>query len=63
LVEVPVSEGQPVVEGQVVAVLESMKMNLELRVPIDGVVEHLYYAVGEEVEQGAVLIRIEPGEG
>jgi len=59
LVEVRVAEGQRVGEGEVVAVLESMKMCLELRAPCSGVVCTLRAAAGQEVAQGDVLAVIE----
>ena len=48
-------EGQRVEDGEVVAVLESMKMHLELRTPRLGVVRTLCAAAGQEVAQGDVL--------
>jgi biotin carboxyl carrier protein len=59
LVEVRVAEGQRVGEGEVVVVLESMKMHLELRAPRAGVVRALPPAAGQEVAQGEVLAVIE----
>ena len=59
LVEVRVSEGELVGEGNVVAVLESMKMHLELRTPHAGVVRALNVDAGREVAQGEVLAVIE----
>jgi biotin carboxyl carrier protein len=55
LVEMRVEEGQRVGNGEVVAVLESMKMHLELRTPRLGVVRALHAAAGQEVAQGDVL--------
>ena len=62
LVAVPVVVGQRVTQGEVVAVLESMKMNLELRAPWDGVVQALHITPGTEVGQAEVLAVIEPDE-
>jgi len=62
LVAVPVVVGQRVTQGEVVAVLESMKMNLELRAPGDGVVQALHITPGTEVSQGEVLAVIGPDE-
>ncbi|HEY67268.1 MAG TPA: hypothetical protein G4N97_03250 [Thermoflexia bacterium] len=62
LVAVPVVVGQRVVQGEVVAVLESMKMNLELRAPRDGVVQALHRSPGAEVDQGEILAVIGPDE-
>ena len=62
LVALPVAVGQRVTQGEVVAVLESMKMNLELRAPWDGVVQALHVTPGAEVGQAEVLAVIEPDE-
>jgi biotin carboxyl carrier protein len=59
LVEVRVTEDQHVQEGDVVAMLESMKMQLELRAPRSGVVRDLSAVAGREVAQGEVLAVIE----
>jgi len=56
IVSLPVQEGQLVAEGDVVAVLESMKMNLELRAPRAGLVEAVHGVHGTEVKQGDVLV-------
>jgi biotin carboxyl carrier protein len=62
LVAMPVVVGQRVAQGDVVAVLESMKMNLELRAPWDGVVQALHRAPGTEVDRGEVLAVVGPDE-
>jgi len=54
LVDVRVVEGQQVEKGEVVAVLETMKMHLELRAPRSGVV-HTPHTAGRDVAQGEVL--------
>jgi biotin carboxyl carrier protein len=58
LVAVPVAVGQQVAQGEVVAVLESMKMNLELRAPWDGVVQAVGGTSGTDVDEGEVLVVI-----
>jgi 3-methylcrotonyl-CoA carboxylase alpha subunit len=60
LVEMQVSEGDYVKEQDVVAVLESMKMNLELRAPRSGVVRQLLVDPGRQVAQDQVLVIIGP---
>ena len=55
LVEVKVTEGQWVREGDVLAVLESMKMHLEIRSPRSGVVCSLRASEGCEIAQGQML--------
>lgn len=62
LVSMPVTVGQHVAQGDVVAVLESMKMNLEICAPWGGVVQALYGTPGAEVDQGEVLVVIGPDE-
>ncbi|MDW8069115.1 MAG: biotin/lipoyl-containing protein [Anaerolineae bacterium] len=59
LVEVRVAEGESVQAGTVVAVMESMKMHLELRSPRDGVIRSLPVRPGREVAQGEVLAIID----
>ncbi|HDQ73213.1 MAG TPA: biotin/lipoyl-binding protein [Chloroflexi bacterium] len=56
LIDVAVREGQSVSHGDVVAILESMKMNLELRAPRDGVVQSVHAAPGAEIGQGDLLV-------
>jgi|YNPNPStandDraft_1061719.scaffolds.fasta_scaffold02568_8 biotin carboxyl carrier protein len=63
LVALPVKPGQRVAQGEVVAVLESMKMNLELRAPRDGVVQSLNGTAGSEVNMGEALVVIGPDSG
>jgi len=63
VVAVPAAVGQPVAQGDVVAVIESMKMNLELRAPSAGIVQALHSAPGAEVAQGDVLAVIGPADG
>ncbi len=55
LVELRVAEGQWVEAGATVAVMESMKMHLELRAPRCGVVYSLPVPVGREVGQGEII--------
>lgn len=55
LVETRVSKGEQVLEGDVVVVLESMKMHLELRAPRAGIVESLHASPGQEVDLDEVL--------
>jgi len=58
IVRVPVSEGEPVSKGQTVVILESMKMENELKSPRDGTVHHIHAKAGDNVEQNKVLVTI-----
>ena len=52
---VKVSAGQAVKKGDVLIVLEAMKMENEIVAPQDGTVASVNTSVGEQVEAGAVL--------
>jgi biotin carboxyl carrier protein len=58
VVVVPVEVGQLVSAGQTVIVLESMKMQNELKSPRDGVVQNISVATGQSVEQNKILVTI-----
>ncbi len=61
VVRVDVEVGDIVVEGQVLIVLEAMKMEHTLRAPTAGTVGSVHAAVGQQVEAGAVLaVVVEP---
>ena len=59
VVSVGVEQGQTVSKGDVVVVLEAMKMQHTITAPTDGVVAELGVAPGQQVESGAVLAVIE----
>ena len=58
VVAVPVMVGQQVAPGDVVAVLESMKMNLELCSPWGGVVQSVHAIPGTNVAQGEAVVDV-----
>lgn len=58
LVSVPVAVGDSVRAGQVVAVVESMKMKMELGASQAGTVEEIYGAPGRDVSQGEELVAL-----
>ena len=55
VVSVSAVPGQAVSAGQVLLVIESMKMQTEVVAPRDGVVERIPYQVGETFDRGAAL--------
>lgn len=59
IIRVLVAEGDDVAEGDVVCILEAMKMENELKAPRAGTVKALYAQPGRDVETGAVLAEIE----
>ncbi|MDT7744328.1 MAG: hypothetical protein QOE59_3406, partial [Actinomycetota bacterium] len=62
VVDISVSAGDVVAEGDVVAVLESMKLETALRAPVAGRVAEVLVHPNTQVEGGARLVRIEPDE-
>lgn len=58
IVEVRCSSGEEVEQGQVLMVIESMKMNNELRSPSAGVIETLPVIAGQRVKQGDLLVAL-----
>ncbi len=58
VISVPVSEGQTVEKGQTLVILESMKMQNELRAPYAGKVARLRIKPGESVEQKQILLNL-----
>ncbi len=58
IVATPVEEGQEVKKGQVILILESMKMQNELKAPRDGVMGRIRVKAGESVEQKQTLLSV-----
>ncbi|HNS52928.1 MAG TPA: acetyl-CoA carboxylase biotin carboxyl carrier protein subunit [Anaerolineae bacterium] len=59
IIRMLVAEGDEIAEGQVLCILEAMKMENELKAPKAGRVKALYAQPGQNVEKGAVLAEIE----
>ncbi len=57
-IAVPIAEGQKVEKGQILVILESMKMQNELRAPFSGKVARLKIKTGENVHQKQILLNI-----
>ncbi len=58
VIEVVIEAGATVTAGQVLVIVESMKMNNELRSPRDGTVDAVHVRQGERVERNATLVTI-----
>lgn len=59
VVKIPISKGQAVTKGEIVIVLEAMKMEMPLRAAHDGTVVAVRCAEGDLVQPGITLIEIE----
>ena len=58
LLSVEVDEGENVVKGQLIAVLEAMKLENEIVSPFDGVIEEILVKNGETVDNGTRLMTV-----
>ena len=58
VVSFAVKSGDKVAKGQPLAVMEAMKMEHTIAAPADGTVEELLYAPGDQVTEGAELLRL-----
>ena len=58
ILKVNVTQGQAVKEGDVLCVLEAMKMENEIMAPKDGTVTQVITSKGSSVDTGAVLVVI-----
>ena len=62
VVKISAPVGTPVQEGQGVVILEAMKMENEIKSPVDGVVSEVGVSEGQTVESGALLFVVTPPE-
>ncbi len=58
VVSFSVKAGDTVKKGQALAVMEAMKMEHTIAAPSDGVVQELLYAAGDQIAEGAELVRL-----
>ncbi|MBV8441739.1 MAG: hypothetical protein JO312_14470, partial [Hyphomicrobiales bacterium] len=60
IIAVHASSGEQVRRGQLLLVMEAMKMEHSILAPHDGAVEEMRYRVGDQVEEGATLVSLRP---
>ncbi len=60
IIQVMVEEGQQVKQGDLLMIMEAMKMEHRIEAPYDGIVESLRYQLGDKVPQDAVLLALKP---
>ena len=59
VLKVQVEEGDRIEEGDVLLVVEAMKMETEIKSPVSGTVASVEVSVGDHVQSGQVLVTIE----
>ncbi|MBQ6152647.1 MAG: biotin/lipoyl-binding protein [Ruminococcus sp.] len=58
ILDIRVSQGQAVKSGDVLVILEAMKMENEIKAPSDGTVASIAVSKGEGVDTGATLVTL-----
>jgi biotin carboxyl carrier protein len=59
IVEIYAKEGQNVIKGELLLILDAMKMKNKLKCPKDGVIKTISAKVGDRVSKGTILIELE----
>ena len=60
VISVNVKPGDQVTEGQILLIVEAMKMENEIAAPLAGAVKEVAVAAGARVSEGDLLLQIEP---
>ena len=62
IIEISVQKGDEVEEGDLILILEAMKMQNEMRAQVSGTITEINCEVGESVEANTALVEINPRE-
>lgn len=57
--KIEAAAGSPLAEGEVILIMESMKMEIPVEAPCAGTLSEVRVAEGDSVEEGAILAVIE----
>ena len=60
VISIPVKEGQTISQGDILVVLESMKMQNELKSPRDGTVLRIQVNPEDTIQQDEVMLVLSP---
>ncbi|HCS49215.1 MAG TPA: hypothetical protein DIW61_13560 [Candidatus Aminicenantes bacterium] len=60
VVKVNVAEGEAVRKNQTLAIVEAMKMENEIKSPLEGFVKKIYVSAGDLVDSEKPLLELEP---
>lgn len=58
IIEIKVAAGEKVKEGDVLLIMEAMKMEHSIIAPFDGTIEDIFYQQGEQVSEGDELVTL-----
>jgi biotin carboxyl carrier protein len=59
IIKVNVKEGDKVVKGQALIILEAMKMENEIKSSVDGIVKSVYVTEGDVLEENILMMEVE----
>lgn len=59
IMQIDVKEGQTVNEGDLLLVLQAMKMNNKLHAPFSGKIKKIYVKAGDKIPKGVPMIELE----
>jgi biotin carboxyl carrier protein len=59
VVKIPVTEGQEIDKGQILVIVEAMKMENPLKSSVAGTVKKIHYAEGDLVDAGRPIVEVE----
>ena len=62
IMQIEVKEGQEVQEGDVLLILQAMKMNNKLAAPFSGKIKKIYVNSGAKIPKGTLMIEMEENE-
>ena len=59
VIDAPKAVGDAVAEGDVIVVIESMKLETAIKAPRDGVIAEIAFGKGQSFDRDAILVRLE----
>jgi len=59
IVEIPVKVGQTVLKGEVIVILESMKMQNEFKSPKEGTIKSIRVKTGDKIDKNIVMLSVD----
>jgi biotin carboxyl carrier protein len=62
VIKIVIEIGQQVKKGDILLILEAMKMEHRIKAPYDGIITALHYQVGQTVEAGVTLLELQASE-